>query len=184
MSFYRDHVGLPLEFLISDLDLSSREKDLLIHSFRKDLSKDINQGNIHVFDGVVDALDFLEKKNVVLALATSKPSEIASAVCQNSSLKRFHIHVQGTDDFPAKPSPEVIDRVIQKFPGTRAFMVGDRIEDIQATAAANIPCVGIAAGSHTELDLELMGATLTYLNFTKFSQELLTNPALFTSVFD
>lgn len=175
ISFYKESIGLPLEFLIKDLSLSENAKDLLISSFRTDLRRDICSGNNPLFSGVVDGLDFLNRHHIGVAIATSKPTQIALEVYKFSELSQFPIHVQGTDDFPHKPEPDVINLVLKKFPAVKAVMIGDRTEDITAAIGAAIPGIGIAAGSHSESQLSEVGAFKTFKTFKNFSQELTIN---------
>jgi phosphoglycolate phosphatase len=82
----------------------------------------------------------------------------------NSPLKGLIDFVQGTDDFPPKPSPEVIKRVLEIFANPPAIMIGDRVEDLEAASASGIPSIGIAQSAHDEERLILYGASLTYPN--------------------
>lgn len=183
MSYYRDYVGLPLDILISDLEISSEAKSELIHLFRRNLVADIHSGNNVLFDGVTDVLEFFTKRGIQLAIATSKPTEIAVEVYRNSDLNRFQISVQGTDNFPAKPSPDVILRVLEKFPNHKAVMIGDRSEDIIAAKGAHIPGVGIAASAHSQEKLIGDGAIKSFVNIVDFHQYLSTNDKLFSQIF-
>ena len=183
MSYYRESVGLPLDILIADLDISSEAKSELIHVFRRKLVADIHNGNSVLFDGVTDVLEFFTKRGIKLAIATSKPTEIAVEVYRNSELNRFQISVQGTDNFPAKPSPDVILRVLEKFPDHKAVMIGDRSEDMIAAKSARIPGVGIAASAHSQEKLVSDGAFKSFGNIVDFRQYLSTNDGLFTQIF-
>jgi phosphoglycolate phosphatase len=113
--------------------------------------------------------------NIGLAIATSKPTEIAAEVVKHTMIKGFNVHVQGTDQFPPKPDPEVILRVLRLYPGVPSFMVGDRTEDMHAARSAKIPCIGIAAGAHSESKLKEAGASLTFESFQNFHQNLINN---------
>lgn len=183
IKFYEDSVGLPLEILIDDLQISGQEKELIISSFRAELLRDISSGNNPLFDGVTEGLDFLTEHGVRLAIATSKPTHIAIEVYKYSELSRFPIHIQGTDGFPAKPKPDVINRVLENYPHTSAVMIGDRTEDITAARRASIPGIGIAASAHSVAELTEAGALKTFKSFKHFNQELLINSDLLPQIF-
>lgn len=177
IKFYEESVGLPLEQLITDLRLTDEEKGVLVSHFRAELVRDISSGNNPLFEGVIQALDFLTEQGVQLAIATSKPTHIAREVYRCSELSRFDIHIQGTDGFPAKPNPDVINRVLNDYPQVVAVMIGDRTEDVTAAKGALIPSIGISASAHSQRQLAEAGAMKTFESFNNFSQELLTNSA-------
>jgi phosphoglycolate phosphatase len=85
-SFYEDSVGLPLDALLADLAISETEKRDLVSSFRVNLTEDIRRGHNPLFNGVREDLNYLSSKNVNLAIATSKPTQIARDVYKNSEL--------------------------------------------------------------------------------------------------
>jgi phosphoglycolate phosphatase len=171
-SYYTESLGLPLEILIGDLNISKIERDCLSSHFRSELTRDIRKGNNRLFPGVLECLEYLFHHNFVFAIATSKPTRIACEVYENSGLKQFPIHIQGTDGFPAKPNPEVINRVLAFHPGLRAIMVGDRTEDIYAARRAGIPAIGIAASAHSQLELIDVGASTAFESFEDFHLSL------------
>jgi phosphoglycolate phosphatase len=184
MSFYEESIGLPLEFLIADLQIPSEEKTILISTFRAELMRDISAGNNPLFEGVTSGLDFLNAQGIQLAIATSKPTRIALEVYKCSGLNQFPIYIQGTDGFPAKPNPEVINHVLKAHPYMKAIMIGDRIEDITAAKSASIPGIGIAATAHSEDMLRNAGAVQTFASFKLFSHEISTNSDFLTQIFD
>ena len=168
-AYYLETVGLPIDYLIKDLELDGNMKQKFISEFRHDLLNDIRLGGTRIYNGVVSALEFLAQNNYEIAIATSKPSWLAKEVIENSVLSNFNIHIQGTDDFPPKPNSEVIERVIMRFPKRPAFMVGDRTEDILASISAGIPAIGIAASGHSSDLLYETGANLVFPSFNDFS---------------
>jgi len=107
-----------------------------------------------------------------LAVATSKPTKVATEVIKHSFLRDFEFHVQGTDDFPPKPDPEVIYRVLRHFPSIPSFMIGDRTEDIYSAKSAGISAIGIASSAHSEDDLKDAGAKFAFKTFQDFCNHL------------
>jgi phosphoglycolate phosphatase len=182
-SFYEENVGLPIDYLICDLDLSEISKFELIGRFRQYLRSEILLGENKIFPGVRNLLEFLVANGVELAIATSKPTELAICVYQSSELRNFRFTVQGTDGFPAKPDPEVIQRVLLQFPNAKALMIGDRSEDMLAAFAANISGVGIAAGAHSISVLSKAGASIAFSSMVDFSNHLTQGYATISSFF-
>jgi phosphoglycolate phosphatase len=166
--YYQELIGLPIYELLSDIEISRDVmSDLIVH-FRDCLVQDIRNGNNIVFPGVISLLELFVDKGIGLAIATSKPTRLAIEVVRYSLLNRFKFDVQGTDDFPPKPNPEVISRIMNRLPLIPAFMVGDRKEDILAAKNAGIPGIGIAASAHSLEQLKAEGASLTFSSFNDF----------------
>jgi phosphoglycolate phosphatase len=178
LNFYKELVGLPVYELLSDIQISGDRLGKLIDCFRKYLIWDIQSENNVVFPGVCEILNLFTNMQFGLAVATSKPTRIALEVVKYSAIKNFSIHVQGTEDFLPKPNPEVILRVINHYPSTPSFMVGDRTEDIQAAREAKIPSVGIASGAHSENKLKEAGANMTFQSIESFYKKLKNNSNL------
>ena len=161
--FIEQHLGLPVRQLIPEQDLNQDFVEDLILEFRKFLKIAILKHN-EVFPGAIELIDVLRANGFHIGIATSKPQLQAELVVHNSPLNGLIDYIQGTDDFPPKPSPEVIKRVLEKFENSPAIMIGDRVEDLEAATASGIPSIGIAQSAHDEERLALSGASLTYAN--------------------
>lgn len=160
-------LGLPVHELFSDLELNPIAQDELIAEFRKRLYESINVDN-KCYLGVEPLLHKIRESGVKVAIATGKSTSMANKVVENSIMHGNIDVIQGTDGFLPKPSPEVINRCLAKFPGSRAVMVGDRTEDMMAATNAGIPSIGIAQSAHSELTLRRGGADLTFRNMFNF----------------
>ena len=155
------NLGQPIRQLFSDLEMSQSKQDEFITFFRKDLAKEISASN-QLFSSVLDLIVLIRNCDIRLAVATSKPTYLANQVIDNSEIRGMIDFIQGTDDFPAKPDPEVIHRCISVLKSKNAIMVGDRKEDVLAASAAGIPAIGVAQSAHTEKMLIASGAKLTF----------------------
>jgi phosphoglycolate phosphatase len=164
--FVEEHLGLPVESLFSDLKLELSELHLLIQTFRENLLLEIENGN-PVFDGVVSFIQKSKDLGIPIGVATTKPTYLAVEVIKNSPLKDLIDFVQGTDEFPPKPDPEVLRRCMQGLGIENAIMFGDRKEDIRAAKTLGIPSIGIAQSAHSVQDLFAEGATYSFSNFTE-----------------
>jgi len=154
-------LGLPVNDLFSDLSLTPEGQDELISEFRMRLNESINLEN-KCFPYVVELLHQIHKLGIKVAIATGKSTSMARKVVENSALQGSIDFIQGTDGFMPKPSPEVIVRCLEKYPGLRAVMIGDRSEDIIAATMAGISSIGVAQSAHSELTLLSEGANLTF----------------------
>jgi phosphoglycolate phosphatase len=166
IDYYSHLIGLPLEKIVENERIPVGRTEEFIQEFRNRLGiKIVNETK--VFLGVIDFLNLLESRSKDIAIATSKPSELAKLTLDSCGLSKFKFYIQGTDGFPAKPNPEVVLRCLGKFRTTSAIMIGDRVEDIQAASAAGISSIGMALGYHTEQDLLDVGATFVVPNWIK-----------------
>ena len=168
---YREILGQPVQEMIGDLELDNDSQNELILEFRRILTLDIEIENT-LFPGVHDLLEKITNDGFNLAIATTKPSQIAKLVVQNSSLAQFGFHIQGTDGFPPKPNPDVILKCLQYFNDDEAIMIGDRVEDVLAAKAAGIPSIGIAASGHSFEQLSDAGAHRVFNSMGDFFKEL------------
>lgn len=159
-------IGPPANVLFDDLGLESDELQVLIDFFRKDLRKRITRGT-PLFEGVEGLLEILHESDSLIAIATSKPDDLAELMVEISPIARFVNFVKGSSGIEPKPNPEVIFRVLEHLGVQSGVMVGDRVEDIQAANGAGIPSIGIAQGSHTQLDLSEAGAEFTFASISE-----------------
>jgi phosphoglycolate phosphatase len=164
--FVEEHLGLPVESLFSDLELKPSDLQSLIQNFRENLLFEIGNGN-PIFEGVVSFVQKIKDLGFPIGVATTKPTYLAVEVIKNSPLKDLIDFVQGTDEFPPKPDPEVLRRCMQGLGIEKAIMFGDRKEDIRAANTLGIPSIGIAQSAHSIQDLLAEGATYSFSNFTE-----------------
>lgn len=160
-SFIAEQLGKPIRGLIPENDLEKDIIEKLILDFRKSLQEFIITQN-EVYVGAVELINCLKSSGCSIGIATSKPQHLADLVVEHSTLKGLIDVIQGTDNFPPKPNPEVLKRVISQNHYHSAVMVGDRTEDIEAARGAGIPSVGIAQSAHSKENLLSFGATLVY----------------------
>lgn len=168
--FFDQKLGLPINSIISHLKLPVPQENKLILSFRTKLRSQIEESN-QLFPGVEDFLQYAKDLGHPTAVATSKPTYLAKLVISNSPLVHYIDFVQGTDNFPAKPEPDVILKCLHHFNTDTASMFGDRIEDMQSASAARIISVGIAQGFHSSLDLLSAGAKFAFEDFRGLMHE-------------
>lgn len=171
------NLGQPVRHLFSDLEMPQSRQDEFIKFFRKDLAKEISTSN-QLFTSVLDLIVLIRKSDIRIAVATSKPTYLANQVIDNSEIRGMTDFIQGTDDFPAKPNPEVIHRCISALKSKNAIMIGDRTEDVLAASAAGIPAIGIAQSAHSENLLIASGAKLTFNSIDMLYQRIYSSIGL------
>jgi phosphoglycolate phosphatase len=154
-------LGQPVSDLFIDLELNPVQQEQLISTFRSHLDKEIERNNI-CYPDVVKLIESIRFNEARIAIATSKQTLMAKKVVEHSLLNGLIDHVQGTDDFPPKPDPKVIKMCLDRFPGSRAIMIGDRTEDILAAKNAGISSIGIAQSAHSISELKRAGASYSF----------------------
>lgn len=164
-------IGLPAFELFADLNLGEAELADAIRSFRLLLHKEIQRKNT-LYPGSLELLEGLAASGFLVGIATSKPQFLADAVVSNSTIASLVQHVQGTDGFLPKPSPEVILRCCKALGATKAVMIGDRTEDIRAGVAAGVMTVGLSQTFHDEQELEQAGADCVFGKIADFGHNL------------
>jgi phosphoglycolate phosphatase len=163
-------IGLPAKELLGDLKLSDHKISKMIDYFRSELQKSILESN-PMFPNAENFVRKVKSSKFMVGVATSKPSYLAKQVIGNSPLSGLVDHIQGTDDFLAKPEPAVIHHCLSELATDSGVMFGDRIEDIEAANRAGISAVGIAQTKHSVDELKIAGASLVFSSFS----EALTN---------
>jgi phosphoglycolate phosphatase len=156
-----DNLGLPILSILERTPIPAESHFEVVSRFRKNLEEEILQGST-LFNGVIEFLSIAKEMNLMLAIATSKPTYLAKLVVQHSELNKHIDFVQGTDGFPPKPNPEIFTRIQASGMGEVIAMIGDRVEDIQAAQHASIRSIGIAQSAHSTKVLERAGADYTF----------------------
>jgi phosphoglycolate phosphatase len=169
-SFNR-YFGLPLDKMLIGIGVLQPEIKEFIDIFRKNLRYAILQDN-PVFDGVDRLLSQLQTAGFPLGIATSKPSELAQMVYENSKLSNFKMVLVGTDDIPPKPDPTVIRIAMNLLDISKGYMVGDRIEDCIAGQAAGLMTIGITQSAHTLYDFKKVGTDHVFANIQELGRNL------------
>ncbi|RKY19476.1 MAG: hypothetical protein DRQ55_10555 [Planctomycetota bacterium] len=114
-----------------------------------------------VLPGVELAVRQLVALDLELAVATTRTTDSAVATLE---LKGLHQHIKvvvGRDQVAApKPAPDVLLSALSALGATpdEALMIGDTQADVQAAAAAGLPCWGVLGGTGSESSLRAAGA--------------------------
>ena len=127
-----------------------------------------------MYEGMDRLLRALTDRGHTLALATCKPTVMASRVLEYFGLSRFFEIISGPElDGTRNEKHEVIEYAMQALdirdPNT-VLMVGDRRDDVMGAAKCGIGCVGVLWGFGSEAELREAGALKT----VKHTDELLS----------
>lgn len=139
-------IGRPLEEMFALL-APDADADTLAAAYRDHYPLHFTDRS-RPFPGVPELLDTLAERGYARVVATTKRSSMARSFTDALDLSRRLDHVQGTDDFPHKPAPDVIHRAVAAVAGEGVWMVGDTVTDIQAGRAAGLRTYAVTWGTH------------------------------------
>jgi len=151
----RARVGAPLEEMYAAFAPPERVVELAA-AYRVHYPQHYRD-NSRPFPGVPALLAELAARGFGRAVATTKRTKMARSFVEHMGLSRSLDHVQGTDDFPHKPAPDVIFRALAALGGAGAWMVGDSPSDITAGRAAGLKTYAVTWGAYGADDLAAAG---------------------------
>lgn len=142
----RGQVGLPLEAMYARFAPAERVPDLAA-AYRRIYPQRFTRSS-RPYDGVPEVLADLRRHGFLLAVATTKRSDMARRFVAAMGLEGALDHVQGTDGFPHKPAPDVVLRALAALDADGAWMVGDTTHDVGAGKAAGLRTFAVTWGTH------------------------------------
>jgi len=106
---------------------------------------------------VRDTLEQLKAAGLALGIATSKSRKGSEILLDHLGVRDYFDSLIGADDVThTKPHPEalLVSLELMGVAADEAVYVGDTHFDTQAARRAKIPCIGVATGYATRLELE------------------------------
>jgi beta-phosphoglucomutase len=130
---------------LSNESVSETDKERLLISKNKEyLSYAENMSKDEILDGIIEVLDYLDKKNIKYALGSA--SKNAPLILKKTGLyKRFSAIVDGNDVTKAKPDPEVFLIAAKKLniEPEHCIVIEDAVAGVTAANSANMLSIGI-----------------------------------------
>jgi phosphoglycolate phosphatase len=145
-------VGRPLDEMLAPFDPSGDRIQDAVAAYRRIYPARFTQATTP-FPGVLEVLEGLRHGGFVLAVATTKRSDMARRLTAALGLDAYLDHVQGTDGFSHKPAPDVIHAALSALAADGVWMVGDTASDLQAGRAAGLKTYGVTWGTHDRVRL-------------------------------
>ena len=145
-AFLRRYIGRHLVDLFQDLFPAytpEQIEEMIVHYRRIYPARDHTMTRCYA--GVAEMLRALPGKK---STATTKGTPTTRYVLEKFGLLPYFDHVQGTDGFPAKPSPDVIFASLNIF-GTKpedCLFVGDSATDMEAGRRAGVKTCAVLYG--------------------------------------
>ncbi|WP_018169744.1 MULTISPECIES: HAD family hydrolase [unclassified Thioalkalivibrio] len=104
-----------------------------------------------LFAGVSDLLDWLDAREILLAVATSKSRRGLDQALEATGLGRYFVATATGDEYPSKPNPSMLQSVMGRagVEPARTRMVGDSVYDLEMARHAGVPAVAVTHGVHS-----------------------------------
>lgn len=113
------------------------------------------------FPGMAEFLRRLRSAGLTLAVATSKPLELALHLLERAELREYFTVVRGsTMDGNNNTKQEIVESVVSDLAADKAecVLIGDTKYDVLGAHAAGIECIGVRYGYAAPGELEAAGA--------------------------
>ncbi len=134
--------------------VAERYKDVFI---RRRLAGPVDEP---LFPGARELLENLQKRGLLLGIATGKAMRGLRHVLAAHRLEAHFVTLQTADRHPSKPHPAMLEAAMAET-GARSeetVLVGDTTFDIEMARAAGALPVGVAWGNHPADELRAAGA--------------------------
>lgn len=113
-----------------------------------------------LFPGVIEVLEHLAGRNVILGIATGKSRRGLERTLREHGLAGHFVILKTADDGPGKPHPAILLDAITEAGASpeSAVMIGDTVFDIAMARSAGAYAVGVRWGYHDPGELGAAGA--------------------------
>ncbi len=111
------------------------------------------KNHIKLFNGAIDLLELLKKRNIPMAVITGNMQVEADGLFERFAFGHYFQTVICADSIPfQKPSPEPVLEALKRLgrPAEGAVFIGDSEHDIRAGRLARVKTIGIKGGSSKE----------------------------------
>jgi phosphoglycolate phosphatase len=142
----RATIGLPLEDIFVAFAPPERVP-AMVRAYREHYPQHFTRRSAP-FPGVREVLAELRRRGYLVAVATTKATDMAERFVTAMGLSNAIDHVQGTDAFPYKPAPDVVLRALSRLRAEGRWMVGDTVHDVEAGRAAGLATYAVTWGTH------------------------------------
>jgi phosphoglycolate phosphatase len=144
--YLKSFVGFHLDTIFTEVlpDATRQQLDVLIENYKATyLAR--RHASTRLYPGVAEALAALSGRK---STATTKGTPTTRAVLDQFGLLRFFDHVQGTDGFPCKPAPDVIQRSLAALGAAPedCLFIGDSAADMEAGRRAGVRVCAVDYG--------------------------------------
>lgn len=148
-------IGLSLESALYRAvpDLTAAQLPLFVERFRTHyLQKD---GELHLFDGIMDVFSEIRLRRADLAVATGKSRKGLDRALDRLQLRDCFRVTRCADETASKPDPAMLLEIMDalSLPPERVLMIGDTTHDIEMASRAGVDSVAVTYGAHDRATL-------------------------------
>jgi phosphoglycolate phosphatase len=145
-----ESIGLPIKTLF-ETKLSGKKLSAAVSEFQKDLLA-TGASSTRIYPEVQSALAKLLNSGVKTAVVTNKPTKLAEEILLNLKLDSYFQFIIGLGSgLLPKPNSQMLVETMNFFGSPReTYMIGDRMEDIQAAKYAGVKSILIMHEDHLE----------------------------------
>lgn len=140
-------IGRPLEEMVAAFVSDGADVTPICDAYRRIYPLHFTE-RTRPFPGATEVLAEVRRRGWATAVATTKRTAMARRLVAALGLDAYLDHVQGTDDLPHKPAPDVIHAALAALGAEGAWMVGDTVSDLQAGRAAGLRTYAVSWGTH------------------------------------
>lgn len=165
-------MGLSLKDAFKKLtaeELEDATYEKLVEDYRSVYGQFLTQKTL-IFPEVAETLEELKRKNVLIAIATSKKTEFARLSCEHLHIDKYIDFYIGDDMVSQKkPHPEMLTYTLNELKTEKqdAVMIGDSTYDIEMGNAIGMETIAVTWGAHP---LELLRSANPTHIIHKFSE--------------
>ena len=148
-------MGVPLEGLLGQLFGKENEEEAI--ALFRNRYKEVCFEKTSLIKGVRELLLYLKEEKKSLSVATNKTGSISRKLLEHLEIDGFFDYVYGGfDGLAGKPSPEMINKIVEKtaVSKTSTILTGDSPIHIMAAKNAGIHICSVASGNHTFEELK------------------------------
>jgi len=178
----KEYAGIPLDVNAKNiikkygiitplLEIIERRQSLTLKRFEK--------VEIPLMHYVIEMLDYLKNRDLLLALVTGSPRQDVEAIFAKNGLdKYFEVMVTGTDVVKNKPNPECYELCLNQLGVKKeeCLVFEDTVNGIKSAKAAGLMCFAIQ--KHKQEHEKLMLADQVFLNFELAEHYIIANHIL------
>lgn len=150
-----------------------KEKDLpsALSIYRRHHKVALLKGS-HLFPNVYKILVYLKDKGYKLTIASNRPTKFSWILIRHLKLEKYFDYVLCADRLKhAKPNPEIINKIMQRFSlrPSQTIYVGDMAIDAEAGRRAKVKTIIVTTGSSPRRQIQ---KERPYLIISKFGDLL------------
>lgn len=123
-----------------------------------------------LFDGVLDLLNWLQEREVTVAIATGKARFGLERVLKDVGLENYFKYSICSDEAESKPHPGMIQKLLQKTQHNQqeTIVIGDSVHDLNMANNAGVDSAGVTSGANDYQTLEALKPKAIFEQVTQF----------------